>query len=158
MPAGESCKTPDVLQRLYGQMLEHGLDRHCYVLALGGGALLDAVGYACATFHRGVRLIRIPTTVLAQNDAGVGVKNGINAFEQKNLLGAFQPANAVINDFQLLLGLPRRDQLAGLAEAVKVAAIRTRPSSPGWKNTPTPSPPSPMSPAAMPSAVAPSCT
>lgn len=124
VPAGESCKTPDVLQRLYGQMLEHGLDRHCYVLALGGGALLDAVGYACATFHRGVRLIRIPTTVLAQNDAGVGVKNGINAFEQKNLLGAFQPANAVINDFQLLLGLPRRDQLAGLAEAVKVAAIK----------------------------------
>lgn len=124
VPAGESCKTPDVLQSLYGQMLEHGLDRHCYVLALGGGALLDAVGYACATFHRGVRLIRIPTTVLAQNDAGVGVKNGINAFEQKNLLGAFQPANAVINDFQLLLGLPRRDQLAGLAEAVKVAAIK----------------------------------
>lgn len=124
VPAGESCKTPDVLQRLYGQMLEHGLDRHCYVLALGGGALLDAVGYACATFHRGVRLVRIPTTVLAQNDAGVGVKNGINAFEQKNLLGAFQPANAVINDFQLLLGLPRRDQLAGLAEAVKVAAIK----------------------------------
>lgn len=124
VPAGEACKTPEVLQRLYGQMLEQGLDRHCYVLALGGGALLDAVGYACATFHRGVRLIRIPTTVLAQNDAGIGVKNGINAFEQKNLLGAFQPADAVINDFQLLLGLSRRDQLAGLAEAVKVAAIK----------------------------------
>lgn len=124
VPAGEACKTPEVLQSLYEQMLEHGLDRHCYVLALGGGALLDAVGYACATFHRGVRLIRIPTTVLAQNDAGIGVKNGINAFEQKNLLGAFQPADAVINDFQMLLGLSRRDQLAGLAEAVKVAAIK----------------------------------
>ncbi|MFV0885987.1 3-dehydroquinate synthase [Metapseudomonas otitidis] len=124
VPAGEAAKTADVLQRLYAQMLEHGLDRHCYVLALGGGALLDSVGYACATFHRGVRLVRIPTTVLAQNDAGIGVKNGINAFEQKNLLGAFQPADAVLNDFQLLLSLPRRDQLAGLAEAVKVAAIK----------------------------------
>ncbi|WMR32777.1 3-dehydroquinate synthase, partial [Metapseudomonas otitidis] len=124
VPAGEAAKTAEVLQRLYAQMLEHGLDRHCYVLALGGGALLDSVGYACATFHRGVRLVRIPTTVLAQNDAGIGVKNGINAFEQKNLLGAFQPADAVLNDFQLLLSLPRRDQLAGLAEAVKVAAIK----------------------------------
>ena len=84
VPAGELSKTPDVLQQLYAHMLEHGLDRHCYVLALGGGAVLDAVGYACATFHRGMRLIRIPTTVLAQNDAGIGVKNGINAFAQSD--------------------------------------------------------------------------
>lgn len=126
VPAGELSKTPEVLQQLYAQMLEHGLDRHCYVLVMGGGAVLDAVGYACATFHRGVRLIRIPTTVLAQNDAGIGVKNGINAFGHKNLLGAFYPANAVINDFQLLSSLPRRDQIAGLAEAVKVAAIKDR--------------------------------
>lgn len=124
VPAGELSKTPDVLQLLYAQMLEHGLDRHCYVLALGGGAVLDAVGYACATFHRGMRLIRIPSTVLAQNDAGIGVKNGINAFAQKNLLGAFYPATAVINDFQLLLSLSHRDQIAGLAEAVKVAVIK----------------------------------
>ncbi|MCL9657924.1 3-dehydroquinate synthase [Pseudomonas protegens] len=124
VPAGELSKTPDVLQQLYAHMLEHGLDRHCYVLALGGGAVLDAVGYACATFHRGMRLIRIPTTVLAQNDAGIGVKNGINAFAQKNLLGAFYPATAVINDFQLLLSLSPRDQIAGLAEAVKVAVIK----------------------------------
>ncbi|MCE4056531.1 3-dehydroquinate synthase [Pseudomonas sp. Au-Pse12] len=124
VPAGELSKTPDVLQQLYAHMLEHGLDRHCYVLALGGGAVLDAVGYACATFHRGMRLIRIPSTVLAQNDAGIGVKNGINAFAQKNLLGAFYPATAVINDFQLLLSLSQRDQMAGLAEAVKVAVIK----------------------------------
>ena len=97
VPAGELSKTPDVLQQLYAQMLEHGLDRHCYVLALGGGAVLDAVGYACATFHRGMRLIRIPSTVLAQNDAGIGVKNGINAFAQKNLLGAFYPALSLIH-------------------------------------------------------------
>ncbi|WP_085707666.1 3-dehydroquinate synthase [Pseudomonas sp. B35(2017)] len=124
VPAGELSKTAEVLQQLYADMLEHGLDRHCYVLALGGGAVLDSVGYACATFHRGIRLIRIPSTVLAQNDAGIGVKNGINAFGQKNLLGAFYPASAVINDFQLLTSLSRRDQIAGLAEAVKVALIK----------------------------------
>lgn len=124
VPAGESSKDSQVLQQLYADMLHHGLDRHCHVLALGGGAVLDAVGYACATFHRGIRLIRIPSTVLAQNDAGIGVKNGINAFGQKNLLGAFYPATAVINDFQLLTSLSRRDQIAGLAEAVKVALIK----------------------------------
>lgn len=124
VPAGELSKDSQVLQQLYTDMLQHGLDRHCYVLALGGGAVLDAVGYACATFHRGIRLIRIPSTVLAQNDAGIGVKNGINAFGQKNLLGAFYPATAVINDFQLLTSLTRRDQIAGLAEAVKVALIK----------------------------------
>jgi len=122
--AGELSKTAEVLQQLYRDMLEHGLDRHCYVLAMGGGALLDSVGYACATFHRGIRLIRLPSTVLAQNDAGIGVKNGINAFGQKNLLGAFYPASAVINDFQLLTSLGRRDQIAGLAEAIKVALIK----------------------------------
>src|SRR5450830_646356 len=126
VPAGELSKDPQVLQQLYADMLNHGLDRHCYVLALGGGAVLDAVGYACATFHRGIRLIRIPSTVLAQNDAGIGVKNGINAFGQKNLLGAFYPATAVIDDFQLLTSLTRRDQIAGLAEAVKVALIKDR--------------------------------
>jgi len=126
VPAGELSKDSQVLQQLYADMLHHGLDRHCYVLALGGGAVLDAVGYACATFHRGIRLIRIPTTVLAQNDAGIGVKNGINAFGQKNLLGAFYPATAVINDFQLLTTLSRRDQIAGLAEAVKVALIKDK--------------------------------
>ncbi|WP_168233296.1 3-dehydroquinate synthase [Pseudomonas veronii] len=126
LPAGELSKHAQVLERLYSDMLQHGLDRHCYVLALGGGAVLDAVGYACATFHRGIRLIRIPSTVLAQNDAGIGVKNGINAFGQKNLLGAFYPATAVLNDFQLLTSLTRLDQIAGLAEAVKVALIKDR--------------------------------
>ncbi|AXI61684.1 3-dehydroquinate synthase [Pseudomonas kribbensis] len=126
VPAGELSKDSQVLEQLYADMLKHGLDRHCYVLSLGGGAVLDSVGYACATFHRGIRLIRVPSTVLAQNDAGIGVKNGINAFGQKNLLGAFYPATAVINDFQLLTSLTRRDQIAGLAEAVKVALIKDR--------------------------------
>ncbi len=122
--SGEQVKQQTVLDQLYQQLLHHGIDRHSWVLALGGGATLDTVGYACATFHRGIRLARIPTTVLAQNDAGVGVKNGINAFGHKNLLGSFCPPHAVINDFSLLKFLPQRDRIAGLAEAVKVAAIK----------------------------------
>lgn len=122
--SGEQVKQQTVLDQLYQQLLHHGIDRHSWVLALGGGATLDTVGYACATFHRGIRLARIPTTVLAQNDAGIGVKNGINAFGHKNLLGSFCPPHAVINDFSLLKFLPQRDRIAGLAEAIKVAAIK----------------------------------
>jgi 3-dehydroquinate synthase len=93
---------------------------------MGGGALLDVAGLASATAHRGVRHIRVPTTVLGQNDSGVGVKNGINAFGKKNFIGTFAPPFAVINDFDLLATLPDRDKRAGYAEAVKVALIRDR--------------------------------
>ena len=81
-------------------------------------------GLAAATAHRGVRHVRIPTTTLSQCDAGVGVKNGINAFGKKNFIGTFAPPYAVINDFQMLASLPDRDKRAGGAEAVKVALIR----------------------------------
>ncbi|HTI71409.1 MAG TPA: 3-dehydroquinate synthase [Candidatus Limnocylindria bacterium] len=104
----------------------HHIDRHAYVIAIGGGALLDMVGLAAATAHRGVRLIRIPTTTLAQDDSGVGVKNGINAFGKKNFIGTFMPPFAVINDFSLLATLGPRDKRAGYVEAVKVACIRDR--------------------------------
>jgi 3-dehydroquinate synthase len=87
---------------------------------------LDIAGLAAATAHRGVRHIRIPTTVLSQNDSGVGVKNGINAFGKKNFIGTFTPPYAVINDFDLLASLPDADKRAGYAEAVKVALIRDR--------------------------------
>lgn len=100
------------------------IDRHSYVIALGGGALLDMVGLAAATAHRGVRHVRLPTTTLAQADSGVGVKNGINAFGKKNFIGTFAPPFAVINDFAFLRSLPERDRRAGLSEAVKVACIR----------------------------------
>jgi 3-dehydroquinate synthase len=89
--------------------------------------VLDAAGYAAATAHRGIRLIRMPTTTLAQNDAGIGVKNGVNAFGRKNFLGTFTPPFAVINDFAFLDTLPARDLRAGIAEAVKVALIKDRP-------------------------------
>jgi len=102
----------------------HGVDRHSYVMAIGGGAVLDAVGYAAATAHRGVRLIRVPTTVLSQDDSGVGVKNGINAFGKKNFVGSFAPPHAVLNDFDLLLTLTDRDWLSGISEAMKVALLK----------------------------------
>ena len=100
------------------------IDRHSYVIAIGGGALLDMAGLAAATAHRGVRLMRLPSTTLSQCDSGVGVKNGINAFGKKNFIGAFAPPFAVINDFQLLESLAPRDRRAGFVEAVKVALIR----------------------------------
>jgi 3-dehydroquinate synthase len=103
---------------------KHHIDRHSYIIAVGGGALLDVVGLAAATAHRGVRHVRIPTTTLSQNDSGVGVKNGINAFGKKNFIGTFAPPFAVINDFDLLASLPPRDKRAGYVEAVKVALIR----------------------------------
>ena len=121
---GERLKDDhDSVQTLLAALHEHHIDRHSYLLALGGGALLDAAGYAAAIAHRGVRLIRMPTTVLAQADSGVGVKNGVNAFETKNFVGTFAPPAAVINDESLLTTLSDRDWRAGLSEAVKVALL-----------------------------------
>ncbi len=125
---GESAKNDLALvYDLQRRFVEFGLDRHSYVVCVGGGAVLDLVGYAAATTHRGIRHIRIPTTVLAQNDSGVGVKNGVNAFGMKNMLGSFVPPYAVINDSAFIDVLPGRDKRAGMAEAVKVALIRDRP-------------------------------
>jgi len=104
----------------------HHIDRHSYVIAVGGGALLDMAGLASATAHRGVRHVRVPSTTLSQGDSGVGVKNGINAFGKKNFIGAFAPPFAVINDFNLLASLSDRDKRNGYVEAVKVALIRDR--------------------------------
>jgi 3-dehydroquinate synthase len=124
-PGGEAVKTdPAHLAALQDAIQRHGLDRHSYVLAIGGGALLDAVGFAAAIAHRGLRHIRIPSTTLAQNDGGVGVKNAVNFRGLKNYLGTFAPPWAVLNDLDLLALLPRRDRIAGVSEAVKVALIR----------------------------------
>src|SRR5262249_48180532 len=86
--------------------------------------VLDAVGLVAATSHRGIRLIRVPTTVLAQNDSGVGVKNAVNLKGSKNFIGTFAPPFAVLNDLALIGNLPAREKIAGMAEAVKVALIR----------------------------------
>jgi 3-dehydroquinate synthase len=101
-----------------------GICRQSFVIAIGGGALLDLVGYAAGTAHRGVRLVRMPTTVLSQNDSGVGVKNSVNAFKKKNFLGTFTPPFAVINDFAFLTSLSHRDWIGGTSEAVKVALLK----------------------------------
>ncbi len=127
IPGGEAAKNdPTLVDKIHQTIEQVGLCRHSYVLAIGGGAVIDLVGYAAATAHRGIRLIRIPTTVLAQNDSGVGVKNGINAFGKKNFLGTFAPPVAVLNDFDFLTTLEDRDWRAGIAEAVKVALIKER--------------------------------
>ncbi len=125
LPAGEQVKNdPALLTRLQHRLEELRIDRHSYVVGIGGGALLDLVGFVAASTHRGVRHVRVPTTVLSQNDSGVGVKNGVNAFGKKNFLGAFVPPWAVLNDQAFLRTLHPRDKVAGMAEAVKVALIR----------------------------------
>lgn len=122
---GEAAKNyTQLLDKIYQPINSHGICRHSYILAIGGGALLDMVGYAAATAHRGIRLIRIPSTTLAQADSGVGVKNGINYFNKKNFLGTFSPPYAILNDFNFLKTLDYRDWLAGIAEAVKVSLIK----------------------------------
>lgn len=124
-PAGEAAKNDIALIERYQKILyDRHIDRHSYVVAIGGGAALDAVGFVAATCHRGVRIIRVPSTTLAQNDAGIGVKNGVNLFGSKNFMGAFAPPFAVLNDIAMLETLNDRDRRAGLAEAVKVALIR----------------------------------
>ncbi len=124
VPGGDAAKSQTQIEAMYQNMLDVALDRQSYVVAIGGGGVLDAVGYAAATFHRGIRLVRMPTTVLAQNDAGVGVKNGINAMGIKNLYGSFAVPTAIINDLDFLQTLSKRDYRSGFAEAIKVALIR----------------------------------
>lgn len=125
IPGGEAAKNdPTHIDKIHDAINEADLDRHCYVTAIGGGAVVDAAGYAAATAHRGIRMIRVPTTVLAQNDASVGVKNGVNAYGKKNFLGTFTPPFAVINDSDFLDTLEDRDWRAGISEAIKVALLK----------------------------------
>ncbi len=125
VPGGEACKNdPSQFDKLVEAIDVYGIDRHSFVIGIGGGAVLDLVGYAAAVSHRGIKLIRIPTTVLAQNDSGVGVKNSINFHGKKNFLGTFAPPVAVFNDLTFLRTLDDRDWRGGLAEAVKVALIK----------------------------------
>jgi len=128
VPGGEAVKNDFALVEGFMRLLlERHLDRQSFVVIVGGGAVMDAVGLAAALVHRGVRQVRVPTTVLGQNDAGVGVKNGVNYVGGKNAIGTFAPPFAVLNDYDFLLTLPDRDWLCGVAEAFKVAIIRDRP-------------------------------
>ena len=125
VPGGEVVKNDtSYFDRILEAVNTHCIDRHSYIAGLGGGSVLDLVGYAAAVSHRGIRYIRIPTTVLSQNDSGVGVKNGINYFGKKNFLGTFAPPVAVFNDEKFLESLKDRDWRSGISEAVKVALIK----------------------------------
>jgi 3-dehydroquinate synthase len=125
IPGGELVKN-DVIyfDRILEAVNTCKIDRHSFIAAIGGGSLLDLVGYAAAVSHRGIRHIRIPTTVLSQNDSGIGVKNGINYFGKKNFLGTFAPPLAVFNDDFYLKTLNERHWRSGISEAVKVALIK----------------------------------
>jgi 3-dehydroquinate synthase len=125
LPGGEICKNdPRFYEEVIRALDEHGIDRHSVVACIGGGAFLDMAGYAAAISHRGVKFIRIPTTVLSQNDSGVGVKNSINYLGKKNFLGTFAPPVAVFNDYSYLESLGERDWRSGIAEAIKVSLIK----------------------------------
>jgi len=125
VPGGEESKNNLMfVQRITHQLQRMQICRHSYCVAIGGGAMLDAIGLAAAVFHRGVRLIRVPTTVLSQNDSGIGVKNSINLDGVKNLIGSFAPPYAVLNDSMFLTTLEDRDWYGGISEAFKVAIIK----------------------------------
>jgi 3-dehydroquinate synthase len=127
VPGGEAAKNDETLfYKLVEAVDRYGIDRHSFIVAVGGGSVLDLVGYAAAVSHRGIRHIRIPTTVLSQNDSGVGVKNGINHFGKKNFLGTFAPPAAVFNDFNFLTTLSDAEWRSGTSEAVKVALIKDK--------------------------------
>lgn len=126
-PGGEPCKADDALVKKVWEAIDAvHLDRHSYAIVIGGGAFLDAVGYAAATAHRGVRLVRFPTTTLSQDDSGVGVKCAINALGKKNWVGSFAVPYAVVNDFTFLHTQDEFTRRCGLIEAVKVALVRDR--------------------------------
>ncbi len=125
IPGGEQSKNDEnAFNKIVNAVNQFGIDRHSYIVAIGGGALLDIAGYAAAVSHRGIRHIRIPTTVLSQNDSGIGVKNGINFFGKKNFLGTFAPPAAVFNDYHFLTTLTERHWRSGISEAIKVALIK----------------------------------
>ncbi len=127
VPGGEAAKNDLVHPfRLLQHMNDAGLDRQSCVTVIGGGAVLDMVSFAAAIAHRGIRVLRLPTTVLAQADSGIAVKNGVNLFGKKNFIGTFVPPFGVVNDTQSLETLPHRDKIAGVSEAVKVALLKSR--------------------------------
>ncbi|MEX0741499.1 MAG: 3-dehydroquinate synthase, partial [Phycisphaeraceae bacterium] len=125
VPGGEAVKNDiHILERILKVFNAADLDRRSYVVVIGGGAVLDDVGFCAAIAHRGIRLVRLPTTTLAQGDSGIGVKNAANLFNKKNWIGAFAVPWGVVNDAALLTTLPDRDFVCGFSESVKVSLLK----------------------------------
>ncbi len=124
IPDGEQFKTLDTVARLYDEFILAKLDRRSPIIALGGGVLGDTVGFAAASFLRGVPFVQIPTTLLAMVDASVGGKTGVDLPQGKNLVGAFKQPEMVVVDPQVLATLPAPEFRAGLAEVVKHGIIK----------------------------------
>jgi 3-dehydroquinate synthase len=119
VPDGERHKTLPTVTRIYDALIRADADRHSVVVAMGGGVIGDMAGFAAATFLRGLPLVQLPTTLLAQVDASVGGKVGVNLAAGKNLVGAFYPPGIVVADCSFLATLPRREYRAGLYEVIK---------------------------------------
>ncbi|HAO02219.1 MAG TPA: 3-dehydroquinate synthase, partial [Halomonas sp.] len=124
LPDGEQYKTIEQVGRIWDALLEAGFNRRCTLIALGGGVIGDMVGYAAASYQRGVAFIQVPTTLLSQVDSSVGGKTGVNHPLGKNMIGAFWQPKAVVVDIATLTTLPARELSAGLAEVVKYGFIR----------------------------------
>ena len=127
LPAGEASKSFAELEPLCARLLDLGIERSDSVVALGGGVIGDLAGFAASVLRRGVRLVQIPTTLLAQVDSSVGGKTGINTAHGKNLIGAFHQPVLVLADTDVLATLPDREMRAGYAEIVKYGLIDDRP-------------------------------
>ena len=124
---GERAKNLATVSRIYDALVKRRLDRSATLIAFGGGVVGDVAGFAAATYLRGIRLVQLPTTVLAQVDSAIGGKVGVNLPAGKNLVGAFHPPSMVVCDPELVTSLPRREFRAGLYEAVKYGVIASRP-------------------------------
>ncbi len=125
IPGGEIAKNSlNYVQSIQCAISIFAICRQSFILGIGGEAVLDMVGFAASTSHLGVRMIRMPTTVLSQDDSGVGVKNSLNSFGKKNFIGTFSPPFAVINDFAFVKSLSHREWISGVAEAIKVALLK----------------------------------
>ena len=127
IPDGERFKNVETLNKIHNFLIKKNYDRQLTIIALGGGVIGDLAGFASDTFLRGVNLIHIPTTLLAQVDSSIGGKTGINHKNGKNLIGSFKHPNAIIIDTFLLSTLPKRQFISGLAEVIKYGVISNKP-------------------------------
>ena len=136
VPAGEKSKSLDQVEWICERMIEAGLDRKAWVVALGGGVVGDLAGFVAAVYYRGVPFVQAPTTIVAQVDSAVGGKTGVNARNGKNLIGAFHQPRLVLADVDTLASLPDREFNEGFAEVIKHGAIRDRTAGCGGRAGP----------------------